>query len=254
MKTTHKTLRSVVVFMAVIGMMFGVFASGMGAQVSRDVVTLENQPWTCENVVFTGEGGFLYGRTDYFSAGKLDVNTDPDKGEVTSLSGRLGPIEYTLSSDFTTLSFKADPGIGVIVAIVKGGPTANAYLYTPYATADSGLVSPNNPAGIPEISNFSFCYIELEEEMGQWCSPGYWRQEHHLDSWPMNIDPDDMFSVYFPDYRTDVMTGVSLWDVLQNPQMYQGKNMDAFNMVGDLLSEHTLDNYDSSRPDNCPLD
>ena len=32
---------------------------------------------------------------------------------------------------------------------------------------------------------------------GEGCTPGYWKQEHHFDSYPAGISPHDLFSAYF---------------------------------------------------------
>lgn len=32
---------------------------------------------------------------------------------------------------------------------------------------------------------------------GQGCTPGYWKQRHHFDSWPAGINPTDQFSAHF---------------------------------------------------------
>ncbi|MDH4132093.1 MAG: hypothetical protein OEV95_09855 [Gemmatimonadota bacterium] len=34
---------------------------------------------------------------------------------------------------------------------------------------------------------------------GEGCTPGYWKQPHHFDSWPAPYQPTDLFSAYFED-------------------------------------------------------
>jgi hypothetical protein len=34
---------------------------------------------------------------------------------------------------------------------------------------------------------------------GEGCTPGYWKQRHHFDSWPAGINPTDQFSAHFED-------------------------------------------------------
>lgn len=95
----------------------------------------------------------------------------------------------------------------------------------------------------------------------QWCSPGYWRQPHHLDSWDATgISPNSYYSSYFGVNPPRTPKGIkdkapinpTLLQVLQNPQWYGG---DAFNKVGDLLSEaHPDVNFTGERVENsCPL-
>lgn len=153
---------------------------------------------------------------------------------------------------------------GGMAVIVKGGPGAHVYVYglDPYYNWDSELASPLNQGGqIPGLSNITFCWNPPdEEEEGQWCSPGYWRQEHHLDSWEATgISPDELYSDYFgaptlsrQGQREGAPTDPTLWEVLQAPQWYGGE---AFNNVGDLLSAaHPDVNFEGERvEDSCPL-
>ncbi len=95
---------------------------------------------------------------------------------------------------------------------------------------------------------------------GQWCSPGYWRQEQHLDSWAATgISPTALYITYFglptisnQGKRSGAPTNPTLWQVLQKPEWYGGS---AFNNVGDLLSDaHPDVNYQGERvEDSCPL-
>lgn len=87
---------------------------------------------------------------------------------------------------------------------------------------------------------------------GEWCSPGYWRQPHHLDSWDATgISTDELYEDYFGDTFRDDPT---LLEVLENPQIYNRKGTGAFNNVGDLLSMNHPDvDFDGERAENCPL-
>jgi hypothetical protein len=100
-----------------------------------------------------------------------------------------------------------------------------------------------------------------EEEGGEWCSPGYWRQPHHLDSWEVTAyATDDLFVDELGYLPTRSSQGVrqgapespTLLQVLQKPQWYGG---DAFNAVGDLLSmSHPDVDFGGERvEDSCPL-
>lgn len=53
---------------------------------------------------------------------------------------------------------------------------------------------------------------EGREEGGDGCTPGYWKQPHHFDSWPAPYDPTDLFSEHFE----DAFPGMTLVDVLNN--------------------------------------
>jgi hypothetical protein len=45
----------------------------------------------------------------------------------------------------------------------------------------------------------------------QGCTPGYWKQDQHFDSWPAPYTPDTLFSAVFE----DAFPGMTLLEVLQ---------------------------------------
>lgn len=159
------------------------------------------------------------------------------------------PDGIEVNTDGTLVRWASTFPIGAV--IVKGGPAANIYEYEPQANGDSGLAAPQvasgNPAG---LSNLTFCW-NPEEELSEWCSPGYWRQRHHLNSWrPTGYTPSDSYNTIF---STALAGDPTLWDVLQSPKLYaRGGHFEA---VGDLLSDaHPDVNFTGTRtPDSCPL-
>jgi hypothetical protein len=175
--------------------------------------------------------------------------------------GTFMTINWT-TTDNTYVSWSGEHG-GMAV-IVKGGNAAHVYVYglDPYFNWDAELASP--PVGqnqnVPGLSNITFCYNPPAEDEGQWCSPGYWRQSHHLDSWAATgISPDELYSAYFAPVSLSkkalsegANANPTLWEVLQSPQWYGGE---AFNNVGDLLSEaHPDVDFNGERiGDSCPL-
>src|SRR5690606_24713717 len=151
----------------------------------------------------------------------------------------------------TFVSWTSSFGIGAV--IVKGGNSANVYVYEPQRTNDAGLAAPPNASGKPAgLSNITFCW-NPEPAEPQWCSPGYWRQPHHLESWAAtNYSPNDKYNAIFdPDLPGDP----TLLYVLQNPQKFQKLGGDPFNRIGELLSEaHPDVNFTGERvEDSCPL-
>lgn len=190
-------------------------------------------------------------------------------GDYELTSGRINyPFDASVFSPFTVTvtgdKFVAWSGQhNGLAVIVKGSNAAHVYTYLPPMFSDSGLASPiaggsGNPA---DLSNLTLCWNPpVVEEEGQWCSPGYWRQPHHLASWAATgISPDELYSAYFgavtrsnQGVRQNATTDPTLWQVLQSPQWYGG---DAFNKVGELLSDaHPDVNFTGERvEDSCPL-
>ncbi|MBW6442018.1 hypothetical protein K0B04_03920 [Patescibacteria group bacterium] len=158
-------------------------------------------------------------------------------------------------SDGSVFNWSATNPIGAV--IVKAGTGANVWFYSPQVLGDTGLYGYENR----EISHVTFCWNPEQVYEGEWCSPGYWRQTHHLDSWlETGYEPEDLFFDVFGYYPTlsklgqgsDATTDPTLWEVLQSPQWYGGR---AFNAIGDLLSEaHPDVNFMGTRvEDSCPL-
>jgi hypothetical protein len=149
------------------------------------------------------------------------------------------------NSDGSTFDWSAN-GNKIGAVIVKAGQGAKVYKYDPQAQSDTGLVAYQDR----EVSHVTFCWnLDEEPPVAQWCSPGYWRQAHHLDSWPTNVSPNDKYNTII---GGNLIGDPSLLQVLQSPQIYKG---DAFNKVGDYLStQHPDVNFTGERvADSCPL-
>ena len=181
----------------------------------------------------------------------LPVVDDENGAYEVSCTGPLGEnwnTTITISnSTGSVFDWSSSPSaIGAV--IVKAGTQANVWTYAPQVWSDTGLYSPLGQNGQPrDVSHTTFCYNYEPEEvyLGEWCSPGYWRQEQHLDSWAATgYSPDALFFDVFgynpPRSKLGVTTGATqtptLWQVLQAPQWYEAA---AFNAIGDLLSEAT---------------
>ncbi len=101
--------------------------------------------------IFCSDLGFLDG-IDYETA----ENFDPESDSYPLPEG--GTFSWNITDD--VLDWEVTGAI-VFAVMVKGGPAARAYDYTPDgATSDTGLTAPNNPnSGKPYgISNLGFCY------------------------------------------------------------------------------------------------
>ncbi|MDX1400677.1 MAG: hypothetical protein R3245_02045 [Kiloniellales bacterium] len=73
------------------------------------------------------------------------------------------------------------------------------------------------------------------------CTPGYWKQEHHFDSWPAAFMPSDLFSDTFE----DAYPGMTLLDVLENNGNQTGLEALGRHTVAALLNAASADvDYD----------
>lgn len=225
---------------------------------------------TCAEV-----GTAFYGNADYYQFSSDRVNAE-------SLPGTLPDWLTVTVTNGTFVSWSVDPTKGdppgdpptaamaskIGAVIVKGSDDANVYVYDPQALNDAGLASPKNASGdFANLSNITFCWNYEPPVPGgsEWCSPGYWRQPQHLDSWAATgYSPTDKYTAKIgplpsPINRKPAGCTVSeapadptLLQVLQKPQCYGGT---AFNAVGDLLSAaHPDVNFSGTRTENsCPL-
>lgn len=85
---------------------------------------------------------------------------EPGQGTTSFTDGTLS---VTVMRAGDSISWSSN--IGVDAVIVKGGPNANVYVYSPESTGDTGLTTPTNPKnGQPYgLSHVDFCY-DVEEE------------------------------------------------------------------------------------------
>jgi hypothetical protein len=158
------------------------------------------------------------------------------------------------------------PGFELVSASIclKGGPGDPTVNTSAPAGADGVVTLTHTVDGKQHDISYSLVYSIVVREQpsnGAWCSPGYWRQPHHLGSWELTgYQTTDLFSAklgYTPPrtnqgVRQGAPTNPTLLQVLQSPQWYGG---DAFNAVGDLLSRaHPDVNFRGTRvEDSCPL-
>jgi hypothetical protein len=246
-------------------MMIVVVALMMGSQ-GTNLALAQEEPVNPPTAIFTnwqsGNAGFECSQIgDYTYALKYNEADGGDEGALNGTETATFTDEEgnTVHSNTITISNSngkvfdwnsAPNGIGAV--IVKAGTVANVWFYDPQVKSDTGLYAYQDR----NIGHITFCWNLDYVAPGEWCSPGYWRQSHHLDSWPTTISPDDAFSgtvtLSKQGQRAGATSSPTLWQVLQSPQYYGG---DAFNAVGDLLSgAHPNVNFLGERvEDSCPL-
>jgi hypothetical protein len=235
----------------------GAMAAGTMTEYTNTQIKVGNAGSEC------GQLGELLG-TEFPYAYKWNEATfegAPNGDEVANFYDTDGNVEHSNSitianSDGSSFDWSASNTIGAVM--VKAATGYNVYTYSPQAPADSALVAYDGK----EVSHVTFCWIkdELQQAANEWCSPGYWRQPHHADSWPVGYASSDNFFAeigFYPKLSkrgsaAGATSNPTLGQVLESPQYYGG---DAFNAVGDLLSQaHPDVNYNDERvEDSCPL-
>ena len=114
----------------------------------------------------TFEGTLLTGEVSEF--GFLDSGGPTDKYDFrfTVTGGALADLYFTDLDIGVTVSSESSNFVGVFTVNFGGGA--------------KGVLGP----------------IPLQPGQ-EGCTPGYWKQSHHFDSWPAPYDPDDLFEFVF---------------------------------------------------------
>ena len=146
----------------------------------------------------------------------LGFSTDGDSrfgGEIT-ITGFAALSDLTLESvtfvdtdtDEVAAYVQADGGT-VATATLTGDGTVEVVgsLAAPLASTIK-LVLPQSTSG--GFDNLEIC--QEQAGGGEGCTPGYWKQRQHFDSWPAAYDTDDLFG--------DVFTACGSGDTLQRPE------------------------------------
>jgi hypothetical protein len=182
-----------------------------------------------------------------------------DNGDGTGASGASGKHELGWDDGDPFLTFSAPAGYLIYMYCVKAGAEASGGgamiidVDPPLATVV--IDHPN----VNSVSHFVAYFVQGETPDGEWCSPGFWRN-NPLRVAQTGVDMSATFSSVFgwtPDrspqgIRSGAPTNPTLQQVLNNPNWYGGG---AFNMVGDHLSENHPDvDYQGERVEgSCPL-
>ena len=94
--------------------------------------------------------------------------------------------------------------------VLLGIPNNSPATYMPYC--GDGNLDPGEQCDDGNLIDGDGCSaICMWEVGGDGCTPGYWKQAHHFDSWTSPYTPNTMFSDVFD----DAFPGMTLLDVLK---------------------------------------
>ena len=236
----------------------------------NQVVDSEDTPFTSVEVVVTP------------TAGVGEVRTDVTSADGTYVIWRLFPTSYESSLTPSTL-----PADAVILgddphAFTMGD--ANTLEEHDFLVASSVCAPPICGDGYLDEGeqcddgnnvDGDGCSAICEDEKMEGCTPGYWRQEHHFDSYPAPYAPDtlfgDVFADAFPGLSLSVATrlkggglnalgrhaAAAVLNAASGDVDYgatTGEVIDAFNAAyasGDY--EPTKDDFEALNTSGCPL-
>ena len=142
---------------------------------------------------------------------------DSDGGGTIEITGFAGNGPFSVER-FKAIDQEASPEEEAITMFADGVPVgASSGLGDGSVETVSASSNSFNSSlafvfdGSGGIDDIKICR-EGQEEGGEGCTPGYWKQPHHFDSWPAPYDPTDLFADHFD----NAFPGMTLLQVLGN--------------------------------------
>ena len=212
-------------------------------QVIADCATGVNCNWNTTNKFIISAasatlpgGGFVVG-TNYITVFLVDT---PNGGTAANSYACT-----KLPQPFGSHGFSKDGTVPTSPDHDYAGFTASTTL-AQYAAAGC-----QNPTGL----DFSGRVSWVVPVVTTWCSPGYWKQPKHLDSWPASLltGPLSFYNHYTGSYAHDPQSlpgNPTLLEVISNPSTYGGE---ATNNVADIISNVKFGTPIGSGIESCPL-
>jgi hypothetical protein len=129
-----------------------------------------------ESLIESSSEAVVSGNPTCASLGLGEYELKVEGGSSFNGTFALGPFSGVTVSGSDGVYFTWSAELGVDAVIVKGGPNANVYTYSPEATSGTGLHSPLNTSnGKPYgLSHISFCY-DYELAVSKTASTSYTR-------------------------------------------------------------------------------
>jgi hypothetical protein len=140
---------------------------------------------------------FSYSVTAYGGAGKT-LPGAPQTGTISLNDGecRMVAVYGGFGADVTVSETGAQSGFHldrIDVSVIDGsGTTKTSNVAQPVTEFISGTGGGGVRGALAEFFNAT-------DAVGEGCTPGYWKQPQHFDSWPAGYLPGDLFSKYFED-------------------------------------------------------
>jgi hypothetical protein len=142
---------------------------------------------------------------------------DSDGGGTIGITGFAGNGTFSVEQ-FKALDQEASPEEEAITLFADGvqvGASSGLGDGSVETVATSNNTFTNSLSfvfdGSGAVDDIKVCREE-ENGGGEGCTPGYWKQRQHFDSWPAPYDPTDLFSEHFE----DAFPGMTLVQVLGN--------------------------------------
>ncbi len=128
-----------------------------------------------------------------------------------------GPLPNPVTDEPCEVVAMSEPGQDLLVRVIENVPDGFEVEKILVTTIVDGV--PQEPV---ELTNTVAVSGTIDESTGilaeffnvpsgEGCTPGYWKQKHHFDSWSGGLSPNDLFSGVFE----DAFPGLTLLQVLK---------------------------------------
>jgi hypothetical protein len=148
---------------------------------------------------YGSSGSFDYTVTNYGGASK--TNPTVNSSSITLAAGECQLIasfggfgaDVTVTETGAATGFHLDHvEVTTIAGATTTGPVSSA------GPSASGFISGTLGGGLRGVLA-AFFNVADPPSGGEGCTPGYWKQSQHFDSWPAGYLPTDLFDTYFDD-------------------------------------------------------
>ncbi len=150
---------------------------------------------------FGSTASFSFSVITYGGAGKT-LPAAPQTGTLSLVDGqcRIIALQGGYGADVTVTETSAQSGFHLDrldVSVIDGTVAVPVTTKTTRSGASvTEFISGSGGGGLRGALAEFFNARDLE---GEGCTPGYWKQEQHFDSWPAGYLPSDLFDTYFED-------------------------------------------------------
>jgi hypothetical protein len=145
----------------------------------------------------------------------IGSNGGTDATHMISLAdGQCQDVWVSSTPDLVTVTETVPTGF--TASFVKSVITDSTIVTNPSAAGNSASGTTSSGSGSNTLTGTLVIFTNTAEapppppEGGQGCTPGYWKQSHHFDSWPAPYTPTTLFSAVFE----NAFPGRTLHDVL----------------------------------------
>jgi cysteine-rich repeat protein len=193
--------------LAAAALSLGIAGPAMGKSVSgtvhcdvnnNEILDDSDEPLASVEVVAEADSGGVFSDLTTVDGFYLMRSIDGPVGYTASLTPETLPVDSVVVGG-NAKRFEItveDPFVEDVNFLVQAPSCSDAVCGDGYLDEGETCDDGNNEDG-------DGCSATCEDEVSEGCTPGYWRQRHHFDSYPAPLTPDTLFSDVFEDAFPD---------------------------------------------------